>query len=474
MRLLSTALSTAKRRIMNGSGSPAALLRASGLVDADWYLATYKEVAEAGRDPVEDYLHFGAAAGRNPNPMFDTAWYLQRNPDVRDAAINPLVHFAEFGAREGRDPGPEFDTRFYLSANPAVEAASINPLSHYLDHGRKEGREPRPPNPLEVYETAVRARGTSADQGGITHVHFPLHGPTQERDADGRPLPPLDLAKRIGAPTLDEFELIGRETKRTILRCLPEAFDFHEARVLDFGCGVGRVLRYFSEEAKSAEVWGCDIDGPSIRWDVENMAPPFRFFQLSEIPTIPLEDSSFDLVYAISVFAHIHVDWHHWMAEVRRILKPGGYFFVTFMAQAPFEEMLGRSYRDLGPNFGKYVQNPFADWNDGGPMAFHSPEWIKTFWGNLFDIEFIALEGLLEYQSICLMRKPASRRPTAGRTIPVLRNSTTQAFDPDAVGRIFARYDQDAPLSRQLRNRGERDEGDWRLDRVPGRRAGGA
>ena len=295
---------------------------------------------------------------------------------------------------------------------------------------------------LESYEAALREPRPGRGRAPMDHVHIPLHPPTRTFDVEGRPLPPLALAKRIGAPTLEEFELVGRETKRTILRCLPRGLDLRGARVLDFGCGVARVLRYFTEEAKTAEFWGCDIDGPSIRWDVENLSPPFRFFQLSETPTIPMEDSSFDLVYAISVFAHIHIDWHHWMTEVRRILKPGGYFFVTFMAQTPFEEMLGQSYFDYGPNFGKYIKNPFSDWNAGGPMAFQSVEWIKTFWGNLFDIEFIALDGLLEYQSICLMRKPELGTPIT-TDIPVIRHSTAQSFNPDAVGRILARFDLD-------------------------------
>ena len=423
-----------------GKGAAGRLLHDSGLVDAAWYKAAYLDGLNPAPDPTEDYLRTGVALGRNPNPLFDTAWYLDRYPDVRKAGINPLVHFVKRGAIEGRDPGPDFDTAFYLAENPAVRAAGLNPLAHYLRYGKAEGRSPRPREPLDAYEALLRARRSVSGDAAMDHVHFPLHRPTPNRDAAGRSLPPLHLAQRIGAPTFDEFEFIGRETKKTILRCLPPGFDLKHARVLDFGCGVGRVLRYFSDEAESGEFWGCEIDGPSIRWAVANMSPPFRFFQISEIPTVPLESNSFDLIYAISVFAHIHVDWHHWMAEIRRILKPGGYAFITFMAQTPFEEMLSQSYWDYGPDFGKYVKNPFANWNMGGPMAFHHPDWIKTFWGSLFDIEFIALDGLLEYQSICLMRKPQPGAPIK-TDVPVLRNATSQAFDPDAVGRIWARFD---------------------------------
>ena len=421
------------------------LIQASGLFDADWYDATYRS-GNARGDAIADYC--GAPAGsRNPNPLFDTAWYLERNADVRAAGLDPLMHYLSDGAAEGRDPGPGFATSFYLASNPAVAAAGLNPLAHYLGFGRAEGRAPLPglTDELDAYEAAVAARRSVAAAAEMEAVHFPLRRPTRRQSgAQDLPLPPLRLAQRIGAPTLEEFEEIGRGVEQTIRRCLPDTFDFKGARVLDFGCGVGRVIRYFAEEAKAAEIWGCELDGPSTRWNVENLSPPFRFFQISEIPTIPLEPDSFDLVYAISVFAHIHVDWHHWMMEIRRILKPGGYAFISFMAQTPHDEMLDRSYEGRGASFGKVVQNPFADWNQGGPMAFHHPDWVSTYWGSLFDIEFIALDGLLEYQSICFMRKPPPGAQSS-LDVPVLRRSGAQRFDPDATGRLHDRYDVSRP-----------------------------
>ena len=127
-------------------------------------------------------------------------------------------------------------------------------------------------------------------------VHFKLDPPAAW---PGLPLPPLELSLRIGSPTLESYEIIGREAKTTIMRSLPPDFSFEGARCLDFGCGIGRVIRHFAKEAEVGEFWGCDIDGTSMLWNTENLAPPFRFFQLSDFPTIPLESSSFDLVYAL-------------------------------------------------------------------------------------------------------------------------------------------------------------------------------
>ncbi|MBL3589735.1 MAG: hypothetical protein JMN24_08070 [gamma proteobacterium endosymbiont of Lamellibrachia anaximandri] len=80
------------------------LLKDSGLFDESWYLAEYPDVAEAGVDPIQHYLRYGASEGRNPSPKFDTTFYLTTNPDIAQAEINPLIHYLRYGKEEGRLP----------------------------------------------------------------------------------------------------------------------------------------------------------------------------------------------------------------------------------------------------------------------------------------------------------------------------------------------------------------------------------
>lgn len=51
-------------------------VRASGLLDGDWYRARYPEVGAA--DPVDHYLRVGAAKGYDPSPLFQTAYYARQ------------------------------------------------------------------------------------------------------------------------------------------------------------------------------------------------------------------------------------------------------------------------------------------------------------------------------------------------------------------------------------------------------------
>ena len=54
------------------------MIRASGLFDEGWYLATYPEARAAGIDAIEHYLTIGAARGYNPHPLFDTGFYARQ------------------------------------------------------------------------------------------------------------------------------------------------------------------------------------------------------------------------------------------------------------------------------------------------------------------------------------------------------------------------------------------------------------
>ncbi len=70
-----------------------ALVRASRLFDAAWYVAATPELADgASVDPVFHYVLVGALRGADPGPWFDTAAYLAEHPEVAGTGLCPLVH----------------------------------------------------------------------------------------------------------------------------------------------------------------------------------------------------------------------------------------------------------------------------------------------------------------------------------------------------------------------------------------------
>lgn len=146
-------------------------------------------------------------------------------------------------------------------------------------------------------------------------------------------LPPTGLRHyyglRDGAWRDDLYLSSGASDVRAMRRAL--ASDGEEElgpRILDFGCGAGRMTRHLGPEAETGEVWGVDIHAEAIRWAQAHL-PPFHFVTTTTAPHLPFEDRSFDLVYATSVWTHIGDLDDAWLLEVRRVLKPGGRLYLT-------------------------------------------------------------------------------------------------------------------------------------------------
>lgn len=111
--------------------------RVPRLFDADFYRATYPDVARSGVDPYLHYVRRGVGLAYDPNADFDTAFYRRQSGPTR---LDPIRHYLRAGAAAGLDPSPAFSTLMYLARYPDVGRAGINPLLHYRQDGRPEGR----------------------------------------------------------------------------------------------------------------------------------------------------------------------------------------------------------------------------------------------------------------------------------------------------------------------------------------------
>lgn len=150
---------------------------------------------------------------------------------------------------------------------------------------------------------------------------------------DPVPVPPAALIQSVtGNPDLQGFLESGKRGAESIESALQAAglriTDMR--RILDFGCGCGRVLRYWSKERlPQTEVFGTDINARSIRWCGDSLR--FAAFETcGPQPPLPYPDSHFDLAYALSVFTHMPEDLQvAWIGEMARVLSPGGHLLIT-------------------------------------------------------------------------------------------------------------------------------------------------
>jgi SAM-dependent methyltransferase len=248
------------------------------------------------------------------------------------------------------------------------------------------------------------------------------------------PYPPLALANRVGSlegsdEPMGYYEELGRRTCAEIASRLPSGWDFAGKRILDFGCGAGRTLRHFASQADAAEVWGCDIDEPSIDWLSEHLCPPFHVFVNGPEPPLEQASASFDLIWGVSVFTHLTDSWSRWLVELHRVLRPNGLLYLTFMGRGMSQIIAGEPWEET--KFGMNVLRPGQSWDLGGPMVMHSPWWIEEHWGRAFEMISLSPDGFVN-------------EPSSGHGSVMMRKRD-EAVDATALERIRPDDTREAP-----------------------------
>ncbi len=249
----------------------------------------------------------------------------------------------------------------------------------------------------------------------------PGMGPPQEE----LPVPPRDLWA-----VHDDYLAFGQRDSSTLRHlCGVHGLAVEgPLRILDFGCGTGRVLRHLVDiTAAGGEVWGADLESDRIDWCRSNLSPPFRFLTLNTAPHLPFEDDYFDLIIGGSVFTHITDQDDSWLLELRRATRPGGLLYLSVMD----DDLISKVQSEPGPT-------PYRDWfasevvtehdldaafaagaqalaagagmftiGDDSiiPNVFHSRAYLRAHWGSVLEWLDIVEEAWFK-QAVVVLRKP--------------------------------------------------------------------
>jgi len=189
-----------------------------------------------------------------------------------------------------------------------------------------------------------------------------------------------------------------------------------ESRVLDIGCGIGRLAIPLTRYLKGGGSYdGLDIVPSGIDWCNEHIAgryPNFHFtladifnkeynpgghVQASDY-TFPYADDAFDLVVLVSVFTHmLPEDTHRYIAEISRVLRPGGRCYATFyILNAESIEMM-----DAGKGSLRFRHDHGAYWTVNDKVPELSTGYEEGYVKELFERHGLSLADGVYYGGWC-------------------------------------------------------------------------
>ena len=188
-------------------------------------------------------------------------------------------------------------------------------------------------------------------------------------------------------------------------------FEFNaKTKALDFGCGFGRMLRFFMKDIAPGNLVGTDVD-PSFIQLCNDTFSGVRFDVNAPYPPLDYPDASFDFIYAYSVFTHLSEEAHlQWLKELRRIARPGALIFFTlrqinFLKQcqhlrsktnaSAYDQRLAANFGDLEEMMRRYILGECIYFSVGGGGVrtgdFYGdtvlpPRYIYKNWAKYFTI----------------------------------------------------------------------------------------
>jgi ubiquinone/menaquinone biosynthesis C-methylase UbiE len=116
--------------------------------------------------------------------------------------------------------------------------------------------------------------------------------------------------------------------------------------VLEIGCGRGAGVKVILRQFQAAHVFAIDLD--SLQTERARKRLQYKYdgqftLMLGDAEQLPFDDGSFDAVIDFGVLHHV-LDWKRAIAEIRRVLKPGGTFYFEEVTRAALERWLYRKF----------------------------------------------------------------------------------------------------------------------------------
>lgn len=258
-------------------------------------------------------------------------------------------------------------------------------------HGQSESREHVKAHPFMTSEAILRSLIPQQLKPAVRsfyHLLFRVRLRLEcwyEDRLDSRndfgPIPPALLRFRVSeSVSAREFLRIGERCADLVEQHIKgmEADLSTAQRVLDFGCGCGRTIKWLIQEYPHINFYGADVDREAIDW-CQAFLNRASFVVNQPDPPLEYPDHYFDVIYCFSVFTHLNEHMQdRWLKELKRILRPGGVLLLSVYGQAA-AKLLDRESLEIMSSVGflhrksRKLKGIVPDWYH---TTWHSREYI--------------------------------------------------------------------------------------------------
>lgn len=227
------------------------------------------------------------------------------------------------------------------------------------------------------------------------------------------PVPdPVNRHRVHGGESLSAFMLEGASIFQRLSYALHEVAnrDYSDFQsILDWGCGCGRVTRYFAD-VSGPSITGVDIDPDNINWSSKNL-PFAKFIKTDLHPPTQFDENQFDLLIGTSVFTHLsepdHLDW---LKELNRISRSGAILLMSIHGSARIglnmNELVLLEENGYLDQKSDPILNQVIHDNEYYRKAFQSHNYVRQRWSEYFRILDILPSAIGNNQDLVVMEKP--------------------------------------------------------------------
>lgn len=179
------------------------------------------------------------------------------------------------------------------------------------------------------------------------------------------------------------------------------AINFEKGRILEAGCGAGRILRYYKN--KGNDIIGVDyIYSPLAKL---RTVDPGLNLGLCDVRNLIFRDQSFRFVLAFGLYHSLEKGFQRALEETYRVLEPGGKLCASFRADNLHTRLI-----DLLAAYRERKENP-----SGSMLQFHKMNLKCRELAEVFENAGFRVQKIFPVENMPLLYKFAPFRSKADR-----------------------------------------------------------